>query len=172
MCGTASCLCRKNIKSFARVDSPCPVSPISCHGQLKVRNLCQALTLSCSIGTLTFTVSSTVFQGKHIDFPELPITTDWVFCGVVAPVAHCQALLYIIGASFMLAMSATSMLFLYRVRAVFGNLMLITVIFGTLWTATAGLSVLVLISLFGDVSLFSASSSISSAHPLLHVSST
>jgi hypothetical protein len=71
----------------------------------------------------------------------------------------------------MLAMLATSMLFLYRVRAVYGNSILITVIFGTLWTATAGLSILAPIALFGNVSLFSRctlSSSISSTHPLLH----
>jgi hypothetical protein len=71
----------------------------------------------------------------------------------------------------MLAMLATSMLFLYRVRAVYGNSILITVIFGALWTATAGLSILAPISLFGGVSLSGGCtlfSSISSAHPLLH----
>ena len=70
MCGTASCLCRKSIKSSTKVDLPlCQASLISCHGQFNIRKFHQALTLLCSIGTLGFTVSSTVFQGNHINFP-------------------------------------------------------------------------------------------------------
>jgi hypothetical protein len=56
MCGTASCLCRKSIKSSAKVDLLCQASLISCHGQFNVRKFHQALTLLCSIGTLGFTV--------------------------------------------------------------------------------------------------------------------
>ena len=52
----------------------------------------------------------------------------------------------------MLAMSSTSLLFLYRVRAVYSNSNVITGAFGFLWAATAGLSALAPTSGYGDVS--------------------
>jgi len=82
------------------------------------------------IGTLGYSVGATVFQ--------------------VAPVLHCHALLYIIGAFLVLSMSSNSLLFFYRVRAVYGNSTIVTGSFGFLRVATSGLYVLGPFSLFGD----------------------
>jgi hypothetical protein len=66
----------------------------------------------------------------------------------------------------MLAMMSTSLLFFYRVRAVYSNSMIVTGVFGFLWASTAGLSVLAPISLFGSVCL--SASSISSQKRFTH----
>jgi|SRR5882762_6408241 len=73
---------------------------------------------------------------------------------VVAPVAHCHILLYITGAFVALAISSTSLLFFYRVRAVYSNSCIITSFFGFLWVATSGLSILNSFSIYGGVSPF------------------
>jgi hypothetical protein len=52
----------------------------------------------------------------------------------------------------MLSLSATSLLFFYRVRAVYGNSIIITGVFGFLWMASSGLSVLIPLSIEGGVS--------------------
>jgi len=75
------------------------------------------------IGTLLYCVSATVFQ--------------------TAPVAHCQNFLYFVASSFVLAMPATSLLFFFRVRAVWSNSKIITAFFGMLWLGNLGTSVLV-----------------------------
>jgi len=82
------------------------------------------------IGTLGYSVSAIVFQ--------------------VAPVVHCHALLYIIGSFVVLSMSSNSLLFFFRVRAVYGNSTIITGFFGFLWVATSGLYVLNPFALFGE----------------------
>ena len=76
-------------------------------------------------------------------------------CWVVGSVAHCQALLYVIGGSFALGLSSTSLLFFFRVRAIYGNSRIITAFFGFMWVATLGLSGLIPHSIFGDVSTHS-----------------
>jgi hypothetical protein len=60
--------------------------------------------------------------------------------------------LYIIGTTFMLGVTTTSLLFFYRVRAVYGNSRIATAFFGFLWVSMLGLSVLVPLSLDGGVS--------------------
>jgi hypothetical protein len=52
----------------------------------------------------------------------------------------------------MLGMCATSLLFFYRVRAVYGNSKAVTAIFGFLWAVTFGLSFVDPLSIDGDVS--------------------
>ena len=70
----------------------------------------------------------------------------------VGSVRHCQALLYTTGGFYALALPSTSLLFFYRVRAVYGNSRVITCFFGFAWMTTLGLSVLVPLSIDGDVS--------------------
>jgi hypothetical protein len=94
-----------------------------------------------------------VFQGDYDKLPPQWTTTD-IMVRVVAPVAHCHALLYITGAFVALAMSSTSLLFFYRVRAVYSNSCIITSLFGFLWVATSGLSILNSITIYGGVSPF------------------
>ena len=50
-------------------------------------------------------------------------------------------------------MSTTPLLFFYRVRAVFANSRAVTTFFGFLWLATSGLSVLIPLSIFGEVGM-------------------
>jgi hypothetical protein len=71
---------------------------------------------------------------------------------IVAPVADCQALQNILGSFFALGLSSTSLLFLSRVRAVYGNSKIITAFFGSMWVATLGLSIIVPLSIDGEVS--------------------
>jgi hypothetical protein len=59
-------------------------------------------------------------------------------CRAVASVVHCQALLYILGSFFSLGLSATALLFFYRVRAVYGNGKIITAFFGFTWVGDDG----------------------------------
>jgi len=80
-------------------------------------------------GTLAYCTTATIFQA--------------------ASVADCQAFLYIIASSFVIAMPATSLLFFYRVRAVWGNSKIITAFFGVLWLGNLGTSVLVPLAVTG-----------------------
>lgn len=59
----------------------------------------------------------------------------------VAPVAQCQLLLDFIAFFFVVAMPATSLLFFFRVRAVWSNSKMISYFFGLMWLATFGLCV-------------------------------
>ncbi|KZV88779.1 hypothetical protein EXIGLDRAFT_797636 [Exidia glandulosa HHB12029] len=68
------------------------------------------------LGTFGFIFSSTMFQ--------------------VAQVADCQALMIGLGWCYVLAVPSTSLLFLFRVRAVFYNERWITVVFFFLWLST------------------------------------
>ena len=71
---------------------------------------------------------------------------------IVASVANCQTLEYVIGSFYALGLSSTSLLFLSRVRAVYGNSKIITAIFGSMWVATLGLSIIVPLSVDSEVS--------------------
>ena len=54
----------------------------------------------------------------------------------------------------MLTISSTSLLFLYRVRAVFSNSEVVRTFFSFIWIVQLGISVLIPLSLDGAVSLF------------------
>ncbi|KZP07839.1 hypothetical protein FIBSPDRAFT_703963, partial [Athelia psychrophila] len=68
----------------------------------------------------------------------------------VAPVAHCQALEYIICSFYEISLPATSLLFFFRVKAVYANGRVITFFFGTLWFAVLGLSILLMLAVQSD----------------------
>jgi hypothetical protein len=66
-------------------------------------------------------------------------------------------------------MSSTSLLFLYRVRAVFSKSKIVAVFFAILWVALLGLGILAPLALEGDVSS-STFIIISNAHCFFHFS--
>ncbi|KAF7972951.1 hypothetical protein HWV62_16520 [Athelia sp. TMB] len=74
----------------------------------------------------------------------------------IAPVANCQSLEYSIGVFFEISVPATSYLFFLRVRAVYNRSKVITAIFGCLWIAIKGSSLVMLIGMKGDTLVFLA----------------
>ncbi|KIM82763.1 hypothetical protein PILCRDRAFT_70458 [Piloderma croceum F 1598] len=70
--------------------------------------------------------------------------------GIVAPVRNCQTLLYILGSCAGFCLSFTSLLFLYRVRAVYSQSKIVRGFFNLLWVVMARSSVLVPLSLEGE----------------------
>ena len=84
-----------------------------------------------SIGTLGYCTAATVFQ--------------------VGQVAHCKVLLDIVGGFAIVAVPATSLLFFFRVRAVYNNSRIITGFFAFLWVGILGTSVLIPLSIEGGM---------------------
>jgi hypothetical protein len=61
------------------------------------------------------------------------------------PISNCKALTYVKGLCLEIGVPATSLLFLFRVMAVYDNSRVITVFFGLLWLAITGLNILILV---------------------------
>jgi len=80
-------------------------------------------------GTLGFCISTTIFR--------------------VAPIADCAALRYVEGVFFEITLPATSLLFFFRVKAVYNNSRNVTAFFGIIWLAIVGLSVLIMFGIRG-----------------------
>jgi len=68
----------------------------------------------------------------------------------IAPIANCAFLKYIEGIFFEIAVPATSLLFFFRVKAVYNQSRIITAFFGFIWLAIAGLSILIMLGITGD----------------------
>ncbi|KAF7973237.1 hypothetical protein HWV62_15737 [Athelia sp. TMB] len=68
----------------------------------------------------------------------------------VAPVAQCQTLEYIICSFYEVSLPATSLLFFFRVKAVYGNARFVTLFFGILWFSVLGLSILLMLAVQSD----------------------
>jgi hypothetical protein len=66
---------------------------------------------------------------------------------LVAPIDNCNALKYANGVFAEIAIPATSLLFLFRVKAIYNHSRIVTAFFGVLWIAIAGLSVLIMIGI-------------------------
>jgi len=81
-------------------------------------------------GTFGFCVATTVFR--------------------VAPLRDCTALRYVEGIFFEVTLPATSILFFFRVKAVYNHSRIVTAFFGFLWLAITGLSVLVMLGIRGE----------------------
>jgi hypothetical protein len=60
----------------------------------------------------------------------------------VAPIDNCETLKYVQGIFFEIGGPATSLLFLFRVKAVYNDSKIATTIFGFLWMSIVGLSIL------------------------------
>src|ERR1700685_1655952 len=68
---------------------------------------------------------------------------------IVAPIANCAFLKYIEGMFFEIAVPATSLLFFFRVKAVYNHSRIITAFFGLIWLVIAGLSILIMLGITG-----------------------
>lgn len=112
---------------------------------------------------------TTVFQGDHRNLFYDRSHLIYHLIEIVAPVRHCQALLYILGSFVALCLSFTSLLFLYRLRAVYSNSKIIQGFFNLLWMVLVGSSVLVPLSLEGDVSSYPSLSAQGCAPSILPV---
>jgi len=109
------------------------------------------LKFEYSVGTLGSCIGETVFQGGR---GAWSITwTNHLIHWIVAPVADCKTIDYIVESLYILSLSSTSLLFFSRVRAVYGNSKIITIFFGLMWASTVGMSTLILVSVDTEVSL-------------------
>lgn len=68
----------------------------------------------------------------------------------IAPIDNCNALKYVEGVFIEIAIPATSLLFLFRVKAIYNHSKIITAFFGFLWIAIAGLSILIMLGITRD----------------------
>jgi len=68
----------------------------------------------------------------------------------IAPIDNCRSLQYVEGIFFEIGVPATSLLFLFRVRAVYNRSRIITAFFGIIWLAIAGLSILIMLGITGE----------------------
>jgi hypothetical protein len=59
----------------------------------------------------------------------------------------CKPIKYIKGSFLEIGVSATSLLFLFRVNAVYNNSRIIAAFFGLLWLAIVGLNILILLGI-------------------------
>lgn len=72
--------------------------------------------------------------------------TDWHGV-IVAPIDNCGALQYVEGIFAEIAIPATSLLFFFRVRAIYNQCRIITAFFGVLWLSIAGLSIMIMLGI-------------------------
>ena len=68
---------------------------------------------------------------------------------VVAQIDNCEALKYIQGVTFEIGGPATSLLFFFRVKAVYNHSKVITTFFGILWLSIVGVSILLMLGITG-----------------------
>ena len=66
---------------------------------------------------------------------------------IVGPIDDCNAFKYVEGVFAEIAISSTSLLFFFRVRAIYDNSRAVTVIFGFLWLSLSGLSILIMLGM-------------------------
>ncbi|KIM88397.1 hypothetical protein PILCRDRAFT_255837 [Piloderma croceum F 1598] len=66
---------------------------------------------------------------------------------IVAPIDNCEILKYVQGGFGEIGIPATSLLFFFRIRAVYRHSRIITTIFGIFWLAIAGLSIFIMLSI-------------------------
>ena len=73
--------------------------------------------------------------------------TSDIYFVIVTPTDNCEILKYIEGLFAEVAVPATSLLFFFRLKAVYRDSTIIITIFGIFWLAIAGLSILMMLSL-------------------------
>jgi hypothetical protein len=66
---------------------------------------------------------------------------------IVVPIDNCEIVKYIEGVFAEIAMPATSLLFFFRLKAVYRHSRIIITIFGIFWLAIAGLSIFLILSI-------------------------
>lgn len=140
-----------SIGYYAKVGRLSQSSPISYRGQLyEFRS-----SSFCSYFTLESGLSPSASQRPFIKVivkTSSALNSSSLTYKAAAPVAHCQALIYISGSFLMLSQASTSLLFFVRVKAVYSNSKIVTGFFGVAWFVNFGLSVLVPLAMDGEVS--------------------
>lgn len=93
---------------------------------------------------------------------------------VVGTVDQCNRFIMMIGWFFVVAMPSTSLLFLFRVRAVYGNSKIIVYFFGILWLAILGLCAAIPFGIKGGTCCFLRAVSIPDlrGHSAAHIGPT
>ena len=95
----------------------------------------------------------------HVQPSEVkPYLNIWIVCRltwhIVASIANCAALKYIEGIFFEISVPATSLLFLFRVKAVYNHSRIVTAFFGFLWLAIATMSILIMLGITGGERIY------------------
>jgi hypothetical protein len=70
-----------------------------------------------------------------------------IYIVIVTPMDNCEILKYIEGGFISVAVPATSLLFFFRLKAVYWRSRTIITIFGIFWLATAGLGIYIMLNL-------------------------
>ncbi|KIM88405.1 hypothetical protein PILCRDRAFT_255956 [Piloderma croceum F 1598] len=83
----------------------------------------------------------------------------------IAPIDNCNALKYVEGVFAEIAIPSTSLLFFFRVRAIYNNSRVVTAVFGFIWIALAGLSILVMLGITKDRIPYTRLCTAGLAHP-------
>ena len=147
--GIGSWHCRRSTWLSAIRELPHPISPIFCRGQCY------------SIETLFFKSSFDVWIWLELELLVLALeSSSWVSCipcvlkvdpmiclVIVVPLDNCEIVKYIECVFSVIALPATSLLFFFRVKAVYRHSRIIITIFGIFWLAIAGLSILLTFSI-------------------------
>jgi len=68
----------------------------------------------------------------------------------IAPIDNCNALRYVAGTFAMISVPSTSLLFFFRVKAIYNNSKIVTALFGFLCLAIGGVSVLIMLGRAGQ----------------------
>lgn len=68
----------------------------------------------------------------------------------ITPLPNCAVLKWVEGVFFEIAVPATSLLFFFRVKAVYNNSHTVIAFFGLLWLSIAGLSILIMLGITGN----------------------
>jgi hypothetical protein len=82
---------------------------------------------SARLGTLGCVYSTSVFRSNSLSQIR---AVDWLTWLTVASIDNCKSLKYVQGAFFVIGGPATSLLFFFRVRAVYNHSKIVTVFFG------------------------------------------
>lgn len=108
----------------------------------------QLLSCHYRFGTMGSCISTAVYRSNYLLNVHTvnPLTNYGM---TVAKIAHCVPLQYVEGAFFEIGVPATSLLFLFRVKAVYNHSRIITGIFSVLWLAIAGVAILIMLGITG-----------------------
>jgi hypothetical protein len=74
-------------------------------------------------------------------------STNDICLVIVVPIDNCEIFKYVEGGFAAIAMPATSLLFFFRLKAVYRHSRIIIIIFGIFWLAIAGPSIFLILSI-------------------------
>jgi len=146
---TGSWQCQRSTWLSAMWELLHPILPIFCQGQC---NSMEAPAFKCSFSIwirlelerLELALEpSSIVSIYHVFLSSL---TD-KYCVIVAPIDNCEMLKYVQGVFSEIGVPATSLLFFFRLKAIYMHSRIIITIFGIFWLAIAGLTILIMLSI-------------------------